>query len=597
MEMGKIINDFTINIATANGTGSQSANLILLNTLFRMGTHASGKNLFPSNIAGLPTWYIIRVSDHGYQAPGGKTDIQIAMNPDTWVEDIENLEPNTVLIYNTDTRLPVDREDLILYPVPMGTMGRKINPKLAKLVANMIYVGIVAEMLEIPQGILEEAIAKQFGGKEKAIQINSQASISGREFFTNELDKADNYYLEKREFDKNQFLIDGNEAVALGCIYGGINMLSWYPITPSSSLAESIDAYVPKLRLDKDGKSTCAIIQAEDELAAVGMVLGAGWAGARGMTCTSGPGISLMSELIGLAYYTEIPSVIWDVTRVGPSTGLPTRTQQGDISMLYEASHGDTQHIVLIPGNVDECFEFGWKAFDYAEKYQTMVFGFTDLDLGMNLWVSKGFDYPDEPLNRGKVLKTKEDIEKIENYGRYRDVDGDGITYRTLPGSGLEPIVSRGTGRDEDGVYSEKSDIYRSNMERLRRKIEGSRTDLPQPVLREEKEKELGIIYYGSMENTIQEIDDILEATGMKVSQCRVRALPLSPEINDFIRRHKKIIVLEINRDGQMYGILRKEIETELVPKLHSVAFSDGLPPKAIEYAEAILAKLEAFEI
>ena len=595
--MEKIVNDFTINIATANGTGSQSANLILLNSLFRMGTHASGKNLFPSNIAGLPTWYIIRVSDNGYQAPGDRTHIQVVMNIDTWNDDIEGLEPGTVVISNADVKAPVNRDDIIHYSVPMISMARKINPKLSKMVANMIYVGIIAEMVEIPQDILEEAISKQFNGKEKAIEINAEASIAGREYFRNELNKEDNFYVEKRDKDEKQFLIDGNEATALGCIYGGINMLSWYPITPSSSLAESIDKYIPKLRLDEDGKSTCAVIQAEDELAAVGMVLGAGWAGARGMTCTSGPGISLMSELIGLAYYTEIPSVIWDVTRVGPSTGLPTRTQQGDISMLYEASHGDTKHIVLIPGNVDECFEFGWKAFDYAEKYQTMVFGFTDLDLGMNLWVSNGFEYPNQPLNRGKVLRTQEELEKIENYGRYRDVDGDGITYRTLPGSGLEPIVSRGTGRDEDGVYSESADIYRANMERLKRKIDGSRTDLPQPIIREEDEQELGIIYYGSMENTIQEIDDILESTGMKVSQCRVRALPLSPEIDEFVKRHKKIIVLEINRDGQMYGILRREIATGLVPKLDSVAFSDGLPPKANEYAEAIMAKLKGFDI
>jgi len=595
--MGKIVNDFTINIATANGTGSQSANLILLNSLFRMGTHVSGKNLFPSNIAGLPTWYIVRVSDYGYQAPGDETHIQILMNIDTWAEDLAELSPGSVVIYNTDVKAPVDRDDLILYPASMTSMARELNPKLAKMVANMIYVGVMAEMLEIPQKIVEEAIAKQFKGKEKAIEINSKASIMGREHFKNELGKDDPYYVEKRKKDKKQFLIEGNEALALGSIYGGINMLSWYPITPSSSLAEAIESYVPKLRADKDGKTTCAVIQAEDELAAVGMVLGAGWGGARGMTCTSGPGISLMSELIGLSYYSEIPGVIWDVTRVGPSTGLPTRTQQGDISMLYEASHGDTQHIVLIPGNVDECFEYGWKAFDYAEKYQTMVFGFTDLDLGMNQWVSNGFKYPDTPVNRGKVLRTKKDLAKIKNYGRYRDVDGDGIPYRTLPGSGLEPILSRGTGHDEDGVYSEKAPIYRDNMTRLKRKIEGARGDLPQPIMKEEKEHDVGIIYYGSMENTIQEIDDILESTGMKVSQCRVRALPLSLEVDEFVRRHDKIIVLEINRDGQMYGILRKEIATELVPKLYSVAFSDGLPPKAKEYAEAIIGTLESFEV
>ena len=438
--MEKIVNDFTINIATANGTGSQSANLILLNALFRMGTHASGKNLFPSNIAGLPTWYIVRVSDHGYQAPGNRTHIQVVMNIDTWNDDIEGLEPGTVVISNADVKAPVNRDDIIHYSVPMISMARKINPKLSKMVANMIYVGVIAEMLEIPQDILEEAISKQFNGKQKAIEINAEASIAGREYFKNELNKQDNFYVDKRDKDEKQFLIDGNEATALGCIYGGINMLSWYPITPSSSLAEGIDKYIPKLRLDKNGKSTCAVIQAEDELAAVGMVLGAGWAGARGMTCTSGPGISLMSELIGLAYYTEIPSVIWDVTRVGPSTGLPTRTQQGDISMLYEASHGDTKHIVLIPGTVDECFEFGWKAFDIAERFQTIVFGFSDLDLGMNRWVTEGFKYPDLPMDRGKIIRNQDELDAIPNYGRYRDVDGDGIAYRTLPGSGIDPI-------------------------------------------------------------------------------------------------------------------------------------------------------------
>ncbi len=595
--MERIVNDFTINIATANGTGSQSANLILLNSLFRMGTHVSGKNLFPSNIAGLPTWYIVRVSDHGYQAPGDNTHIQILMNIDTWAEDLAELSPGSVVIYNTDVKAPIDRDDLILYPAPMTSMARELNPKLAKMVSNMMYVGITAEMLEIPQKIVEEAIAKQFKGKEKAIEINSKATIMAREHFKNELKKNDPYYVEKRKKDKNQFLIEGNEAVALGSIYGGINMLSWYPITPSSSLAEAIESYVPKLRTDKDGKTTCSVIQAEDELAAVGMVIGAGWAGARGMTCTSGPGISLMSELVGLAYYAEIPGVIWDIARVGPSTGLPTRTQQGDISMLYEASHGDTQHLVLIPGNVDECFEYAWKAFDYAEKYQTIVFGFSDLDLGMNQWASNGFDYPDEPINRGKVIRTKKELEKIKNYGRYRDLDGDGIPYRTLPGSGLEPMLYRGTGHDEDGIYSEKGPVYRDNMTRLKRKIDGARGDLPQPIIREEKELEVGIIYYGSMENTIQEIDDILESTGMKVSQCRVRALPLSLEVEEFVRRHEKVIVLEINRDGQMYGILRKEINTELVPKLYSVAFSDGLPPKAKEYAEAILGTLKSFEV
>ena len=339
----------------------------------------------------------------------------------------------------------------------------------------------------------------------------------------------------------------------------------------------------------KEDGLTCAVIQAEDELAAAGMVLGSGWAGGRGMTCTSGPGISLMSEFIGLFYFSEVPGVIWDVNRVGPSTGLPTRTQQGDLSMLYEASHGDTQHIVLIPGTVDECFEFGWKAFDIAERFQTIVFGFSDLDLGMNRWVTEGFKYPDLPMDRGKIIRNQDELDAIPNYGRYRDVDGDGIAYRTLPGSGIDPILYRGTGHDEDGIYSEDPEVYHSTMARLRKKIDGSRSYLPSPIVREESVKDIGVIFYGSMENTIIEIDDILEETGLSVSTCRVRALPLHNEVEDFVRKHEKTIVLEINRDGQLFGIIRKEFPVDLIPKIHSVSYSDGMPPRARVYAEKIL--------
>jgi 2-oxoglutarate ferredoxin oxidoreductase subunit alpha len=325
--------------------------------------------------------------------------------------------------------------------------------------------------------------------------------------------------------------------------------------------------------------------------------LGAGWAGGRGMTCTSGPGISLMSEFIGLFYFSEVPGVIWDVNRVGPSTGLPTRTQQGDLSMLYEASHGDTQHIVLIPGTVDECFEFGWRAFDYADRFQTMVFGFGDLDLGMNRWSTAGFKYPEIPMDRGKVIRSQEQMDAIANYGRYRDVDGDGIAYRTLPGSGLDPILYRGTGHDEDGIYSEDPQVYHATMERLRRKIDGARDILPAPVIREEKEKSVGIIFYGSMENTIVEIDDMLEETGLSVSTCRVRALPYHSEVQSFIEEHEKIIVLEINRDGQLFGILRKELPVHLLSKIQSVAYSDGLPPRAKVYSDMIIDALGEVEL
>ncbi len=588
--MERIVNDFQMNIATANGTGSQSANLILLHTMFDMGVPVSGKNLFPSNISGLPTWYIVRVSDLGYQAPGDRTHIQVLMNKATWENDIEDCEPNTLIVYNTDVKMPVERDDCTVIGVPMTKMARGLNPKLARMISNVIYVGVLAEILGLDEEALNTTVANQFKGKARAIELNLEAISLGRTWVTENVDiEAIPFRIEARERDENIFLVEGNEAVALGSHYGGVGLLSWYPITPSSSLAEAVIAYIPDLRLDENGDSMCSVVQAEDELAAAGMVIGGGWAGIRAMTATSGPGISLMSEFIGLAYFAEIPSVIWDVNRVGPSTGLPTRTQQGDLTMLYEASHGDTQHPVLIPGTMEECFECGWKIFDVAERLQTLVFGFSDLDLGMNRWACKGFDYPAEPMDRGKIIRTKEQMDAIENYGRYRDVDGDGIPWRTLPGSGLDPILYRGTGHDEDGVYSEKPDVYLKLMKRLRRKMDNARTWLPQPLMRLEDEKEVGIIYYGSMENSIQEIDDILEdEIGRKVSQCRVRSLPLSPMVEEFIVNHETIIVLEINRDGQLYNILRRELPNELIPKVHSAAYSDGMPPRARLYSELI---------
>ena len=592
-DMDRVVNDFTINIATANGTGSQSANLILLQTLFDMGIPVSGKNMFPSNISGLPTWYIVRLSDNGYQAPGDRTHIQVLVNPATWDEDLAGLEPGTAVIWNTDSKMEMNREDVISYPVPMTKIARGLNPKLARMIANVVYVGVIAELIGMDQAVLEAAISKQFGGKEKAILLNSEAARLGREYCANELTKRDPYTIEARDVSDDGFFVEGNEAVALGSIFGGVQMLAWYPITPSSGVAEGIIDWLPKLRTH-EGKATYAVLQAEDELAAAGMVIGSGWAGARGMTATSGPGISLMQEFIGLAYFAEVPSVFWDVNRVGPSTGLPTRTQQGDLAMLYEGSHGDTQHIVFIPGTVEECFEFGWRVFDASERYQTPVFGFSDLDLGMNRWECHGFEYPSEPMDRGKVLLTQEQMDAIENYGRYRDVDGDGIPYRTLPGSGIDPILYRGTGHDEDGAYSEKPDVYYKLMQRLKQKIDGARDNLPAPIMREEVEQDIGIVFYGSMENTIEEIDDILEtATGKKVSTLRVRALPLHSEVQAFIERHNTVIILEINRDAQLHGIIRKEYPVELLSKIHSVAYSDGMPPRARLYAERIMEVLK----
>ncbi len=587
--MDTIVNDFTINIATANGTGSQSANLILLQSLFDMGVPVSGKNLFPSNISGLPTWYIVRLSDQGYQAPGDRTHVQVLVNKATWAEDLASLEPGSVVIWNTDSKMPMERTDVFSYPVPMTKLARSLSPKLAKLVTNIVYVGVIAELLGITDEALHKAVAGQFKGKASAIELNITALELGRNHARENFTKGDPYVVEERPIEKDRFFFEGNEAVALGCIFGGVQLLAWYPITPSSSLAEGIIGWIPRLRTNDEGEANCAVIQAEDELAAAGMVLGAGWAGGRGMTATSGPGISLMQEFIGLAYFAEIPSVFWDVNRVGPSTGLPTRTQQSDLAMLYEGSHGDTQHIVIMPGTVEECFEFGWRAFDISERYQTPVFGLSDLDLGMNRWACEGFTYPDTPMDRGKTIREQDVFEAMENFGRYRDLDGDGIPYRTLPGSGMAPILYRGTGHNPDGVYSEKPDDYFNLMTRLKDKINGARDALPAPILREEEEGDVGVIYFGSMENTIQEIDDILEATGMKVSQCRVRSLPLHSEVESFVRRHKITIVLEINRDGQLWGILRRELPNDIVGQVHSVAYSDGMPPRARIYADKIL--------
>ena len=558
-----------------------------------MGVPVSGKNLFPSNISGLPTWYIVRLSDEGYQAPGDRTHIQVLVNKATWAEDLAALEPGSVVIWNMDSKMPMDREDVVSYPVPMTKLARSLSPKLAKLVTNIVYVGVLAELLGITDEALHKAVAGQFKGKASAIELNTTALRLGREYAQENFTKSDPYVVESRAIEQKRFFMEGNEAVALGCIFGGVQLLAWYPITPSSSLAEGIIGWLPRLRSNDEGESTCAVIQAEDELAAAGMVLGAGWAGGRGMTATSGPGISLMQEFIGLAYFAEVPSVFWDVNRVGPSTGLPTRTQQSDLSMLYEGSHGDTQHIVIIPGTVEECFEFGWKAFDIAERYQTPVFGLSDLDLGMNRWACEGFTYPDTPMDRGKTIREQDVFDAMENFGRYRDLDGDGIPYRTLPGSGMAPILYRGTGHNPDGVYSEKPDDYFALMKRLKDKINGARDNLPEPLLREEVEGDVGVIYYGSMENTIQEIDDILEATGMKVSQCRVRSLPIHSEVEAFIRRHRMTIVLEINRDGQLWGILRRELPNDIVGQVHSVAYSDGMPPRARIYAEKILETIE----
>jgi len=584
------VNDVSISVATVNGSGSQTANLILHRSFFNMGLPVSGKNLFPSNIAGLPSWFLLRITEQGYNAPGAQTDIAVLMNPDTWDKDLAGLIPGGVAVANSSLKKAAIRDDITIYEIPCTSLAKDVNPKLAKMLANIVYVGALAELLSIPQDAREAAIRYQFKGKNSAIAANLEAVEAGRKALR-ELGKSDPYTLESRPKADNQVIMEGNQAGALGSVFGGASFLAWYPITPSTSLAESMSGYLNDLRNDPEtGKATYAVVQAEDELAAAGMVFGAGWAGVRALTATSGPGIALMAEFIGLGYYAEIPGVFWDVQRVGPSTGLPTRTQQGDILMTHTLGHGDTCHPVLIPGSIAECFEFGWRSFDVAERFQAPVFVLSDIDLGMNPWITDNFEYPDVPMDRGKVL-TRDDLERLGDWGRYRDVDGDAIGYRTLPGTDhpIAAYFTRGSGHNEDANYTEDAATYDRVMARLARKLEGARTALPQPVIEGNSDSPIGIIACGSVHASMQETLDMLSSKGLEVTYMRVRSLPLSPQVVKFISEHETTVVVEQNRDGQLYGLIQNDLPDELCHRTTSFAFSDGFPLAAYRIADAVL--------
>jgi 2-oxoglutarate/2-oxoacid ferredoxin oxidoreductase subunit alpha len=577
-----IVNDFSIQIATVNGSGSQSANLVLLKSIFRMGIPVSGKNLFPSNIAGLPTWYTIRASKDGYVARKKEIDLLIAMNPETSREDILSLPPGAAAIYEESANLQQFRDDVACYPVPFDKLTAAACPeaKLRKLVKNMIYVGVAAQLLNLNMADVEASLRKQFAKKVKAADLNWGAVQAGYDYAAANFTKQDPFVLEPMNKTAGKIIIDGNAAAALGCIFAGCTVVMWYPITPSSSVVENFIEYAKRYRIQPDGKATFAIVQAEDELAAIGAVLGAGWAGARSMTATSGPGISLMAEFAGLGYYAELPGVIIDVQRTGPSTGMPTRNQQGDLLSVAFLSHGDTKHIILLPGSVAECYEMSGAAFDIAEQLQTPVFVLSDLDLGMNNWMSEPFVYPDKPLNRGKVLSA-EDLTRLGGFARYKDVDGDGIGYRTLPGTDhpLAAYFTRGTGHNEKAQYTERPDDYFNNMERLNRKFEHARSVVPRPEIVQTGKAPIGLIAFGSSDFAVRESRDQLHKEyGVETDYLRIRAYPFSREVHEFIASHDRVYIIEQNRDAQMLSLIKLDIKAEDTVKLRSIRHFNGLP-------------------
>ncbi|MGH7904135.1 MAG: 2-oxoacid:acceptor oxidoreductase subunit alpha [Candidatus Dormibacteraceae bacterium] len=578
-----IVNDLTFQAATVNGSGSQSANLVLTRAVFSMGIPVAPKNVFPSNIEGLPTWYQLRISPAGYQASKGDPDVLVALNPATWPADLGGVRSGAAVIHEEAYGLPANaRDDVFYYPVPFARLAktRITSETLRKQLTNMIYVGVVAALLGIPLDRIEHGLKRQFQTKPKAVPLNMEAVQVGFEHWHENFSKRDPFQLRPVSGGApDLMLMEGNQACALGSLMGGVTVAAWYPITPSSSLCENLIGYAERYRTGVDGTSRIAVVQAEDELAAAGMAIGAAWAGARAMTSTSGPGISLMAEFAGLAYYSEVPIVIFDVQRVGPSTGLPTRTSQGDLAFTYQLSHGDTRHIVLLPGTVEECYEDARQAFDLADRFQTPVFVLSDLDLGMNLWMCAPFRYPEKPFDRGKVLSAG-DLERIGgDWGRYRDPDGDGIPFRTLPGTPhpAAGYFTRGSGHDENAHYTEDPLLFSRNIERILRKHETARGWVPAPIV-ESAGHAIGLIAFGSTHHAVVEARDILAAGGLPVDYLRVRALPLNDAVEEFVNGHERVYVVEQNQSGQLHDLLRLELPAEAAARLRSIRHWDGRP-------------------
>jgi 2-oxoglutarate/2-oxoacid ferredoxin oxidoreductase subunit alpha len=589
------VNDFVVKFANVNGSGSASANQLFAKSILRMGVPVAPRNIFPSNIQGLPTWYEMRISEAGYLGAREGTDLMVAMNPQTWDQDIASIVPGGYLFYDSTKPRPASqfRDDIVVIGMPLTELCNKeySDPRQRQLFKNIIYVGALAALLQIDIAELETLIGEQFKGKDKLIAPNIHALHMGRDYALAHLKCPIGLTLRRSDAVGDQISIEGNAAAALGAVYGGATVAAWYPITPSSSLAEAFQKYCARYRVDKaTGENRFAIVQAEDELASIGMVIGAAWNGARAFTATSGPGISLMQEFFGLAYFAEIPAVIFDVQRAGPSTGMPTRTQQCDLLACAYASHGDTKHVMLLPEDPHECFTFGALAFDLADRLQTPIFVMLDLDIGMNERLTRPFTWDDtRQMDRGKVM-TAADLEAGREFGRYLDVDGDGITYRTYPGTHPTrgSFFTRGTSKDRHARYTERAEAYEENMQRLLRKFASAATIVPAPEVRIAREPtRLGAIYYGSTSAAMHEADDRLADQGIHLDLMRVRAFPFSDEVRAFIEAHDKVFVVEQNRDAQLRTLIINELEINPA-KLQRVLHYDGSPITAGMIAEMI---------
>jgi len=585
-----MVNNFSIVVASTNGSGSLTANLILLRSLFLMGIPVSSKNIFPSNIQGLPTWYYIRLSSRGFEAHRKNAEVLVAFNRLTFGDDLANLPSGGICLRPDSWSDAPEREDVITYTVPVDAFLRDagIRGKNRDYLSNMVYVGAIAQLLGIEFAAVEQSLGHHFEGKESLYKLNASMVSIAYHWVGDNTQKQDPFLVAPMDSNKDKLLITGNEAAALGAIFGGVSLASWYPITPATGLIDALSILLPKLRIDEEsGKPTYAVIQAEDELSAIGMVIGAGWAGARAMTATSGPGISLMTEFASLGYFAEVPAVIWDVQRIGPSTGLPTRTAQGDVMSTYFLGHGDSQSILLFPATVAECFEFGYGAFDLAEELQTPVFVMSDLDLGMNTWMSDPFEYPKQPMKRGKVL-SEEEVSEV-GFSRFADLEGDGIPYRTLPGNRhpLSAYLGRGTGHNRDGKYSEKPADWEQNMERLTRKFETARELVPKPIVDEPDQARLGFLAYGSTLPAVEEARALLSDRSVPSGFMRIRALPFMKQVRDYLEHYDRVFVVELNRDGQMHMLLSMEYP-DLAGKLISISRNDGLPFTAEQILEQV---------